>query len=82
MKKERLIERVSQALLGGDRNARIPAKTTVRDCRVGGLASLVLSKGSTNRRIIVKWPRAWIGRGNVGKAATNVLYLRKESNRQ
>lgn len=81
MKKERLIEE-SQALLGGDRNARIPAKTTVRDCRVGGLASLVLSKGSTNRRIIVKWPRAWIGQGNVGKAATNVLYLRKESNRQ
>lgn len=81
MKKERLIEE-SQALLGGDRNARISAKTTVRDCRVGGLASLVLSKGSTNRRIIVKWSRAWIGRGNVGKAATNVLYLRKESNRQ
>lgn len=71
MKKERSMEDRKLEVIG----TRVPAKTTAYDCRVGGLASLVLSRGSTNRRGIVKWSRAWIGRGNVGKAATNVLYL-------
>lgn len=76
-KRDRCVDRKLQVI-----GTRVPAKTTVDDCRVGGLASLVLSRGSTNRCGIVKWSRAWIGWGNVGKAATNVLYLWKESNRQ